>query len=185
MDASRERENTVSSLQSSVSRLEDALSDRLISGAGLSFGFAMRGARDKRGVAAVPGGIRIRDGEVRANGPCAFDSDEPVVTAILTAMKFDPAMRSAAVFPFSERILSVLEDDLFLECASFSAAPARQDTSTMDWGIAFCCKKGIPDVIYEKKADMAQSRILLFGEDPADVANNIIICSNRILNSEL
>ena len=180
MDASRERDNTTANLQSSVARLEDSLSPRLIAGDRLSFGFAMRGARDRHNVAAVPGGICERDGEIRASGSPAFDTDEPVVTAILTAMKFDPSVRSAAIFPYSGRVLSVLEDDLFLECSSFSALPILHGTSTMDWGIAFCCKGGVPDVIFEKKTDMAQSRIVLFGEDPSDVANNIIICSNRI-----
>ena len=52
--------------------------------------------------------------------------------------------------------------------------------STMDWGIASCCKEGVPDVIFRKGANAAESRIVLLGEGPVDVANNIIICSNRI-----
>jgi hydroxymethylpyrimidine/phosphomethylpyrimidine kinase len=60
------------------------------------------------------------------------------------------------------------------------AASKNKGISSMDWGIASCCKKGIPDVIFRKGASTAESRIILFGEGPADVANNIIICSNRI-----
>lgn len=180
MDASRERENTLATLQAAVLRFEDSLSPRLVTSTGLSLGYALKGARDRRSVAAIPGGIKNCDGKVQASALAAFDSDEPVVPAILTVMKFNPRMRSAAVLPFSENVLAILEDDLFLECASFSANPARQDISTMDWGIAFCCKNGVPDVVYEKKADMRRSRIILFGEDPSDVANNIIICSNRM-----
>ena len=50
----------------------------------------------------------------------------------------------------------------------------------MDWGIASCCKDGVPDVIFSEGTGEKESRIILFGEGPADVANNIIICSNRI-----
>jgi hydroxymethylpyrimidine/phosphomethylpyrimidine kinase len=50
----------------------------------------------------------------------------------------------------------------------------------MDWGIASCCEEGVPDVIFRKGAGAKESRIIMFGESPADVANNIIICSNRI-----
>jgi len=50
----------------------------------------------------------------------------------------------------------------------------------MDWGIASCCEDGVPDVIYRKGPSIKESRIILTGEKPADVANNIIICSNRI-----
>lgn len=180
MDTSRERDTTVAFLRSSVARLEDALSPRLLAEKTLRFGFAMKGARDKRMVVAVPGGICEHGGKIRAAAAPAYETDEPVVTAILTAMKFDPAMRSAALFPYSSSALAVLENNLFLECASFSPNPAQRGTSTMDWGIAFCCKGGVPDVVYEKMPDMSGSRIIMFGEDPADVANNIIICSNRI-----
>ena len=89
-------------------------------------------------------------------------------------------MRSAAILQFSDRALAVFENDLFLECASQKAVPRNQGISTMDWGIASCCKDGIPDVIARQGTGATGSRIIVFGEMPADVANNIIICSNRI-----
>jgi hydroxymethylpyrimidine/phosphomethylpyrimidine kinase len=95
-------------------------------------------------------------------------------------MKFDPSVRSAALLQYSDRAYAVLEDDLFLECASFSAGGPERGISTLDWGIASCCKHGIPDVIWIKNPEKTRSRLIIFGEDPADVANNIIICSNRI-----
>jgi hydroxymethylpyrimidine/phosphomethylpyrimidine kinase len=110
---------------------------------------------------------------------CRYGIDDMVTRAILTAMKFDPGMRSAAVLQYSDTVLAILDNDLFLECASFSAARGG-GISTLDWGIAFCCREGVPDVIYEKRPDMDASRLILFGEDPADVANNIIICLSRI-----
>jgi hydroxymethylpyrimidine/phosphomethylpyrimidine kinase len=156
------------------------LNVRLIPDEGISFGFALRGARDAGGVAAVNAGIRNSVGGGMPACTCAFDTDEPVLRIILTAMKFDPVMRSAALLQFSDRALRVFENDLFLECAPLDPALKNQGISTLDWGIASCCEDGVPDVIFRKGVSVKESRIILFGEGPADVANNIIICSNRI-----
>jgi predicted fused transcriptional regulator/phosphomethylpyrimidine kinase len=180
MDPAYERNNTLSTLHAATTQLELSLDVRLIPPEGISFGFALRGARDTSGVAAVKGGIRNGAGGGVTASLCAFGTDEPVVRIILTAMKFDPTLRSAAVLQYSDQALMTLEKDLFLECVLLDAASKNQGISTMDWGIASCCKEGIPDVIIRKGSSSAESRIILSGEGPADVANNIIICSNRI-----
>ena len=180
MDPAHERNNTLSSLQAATTPLEQSVDRRLIPPEGISFGFAIRGARDAGGVAAVTGGIQTSaDGAVRA-GPCAFGTDEPVVRIILTLMKFNPVMRSAAIMQFSDRALAVFRNDRFLECVSEKAVPANQGISTMDWGIASCCEDDLPDVIIRQGAGSAGSRLIVLGETPADVTNNIIICSNRV-----
>jgi hydroxymethylpyrimidine/phosphomethylpyrimidine kinase len=186
MNPASERAFVISSLEAALEPLlKHPVSPLLIPPEGIPFGYAVRGARDSTGVAFVrigtPQGCRATEPLCTV----AFGMDEPVVRVILTVTKFNPAMRSAAMLPFSDRALAVLEEDLFLECASFSQSPARPGISTMDWGIAFCCKEDVPDVIYEKNPGEELSRLSILGEDPADVANNIIICSGRILNSEL
>jgi hydroxymethylpyrimidine/phosphomethylpyrimidine kinase len=153
---------------------------RLIPPDGVSFGFALRGARDPGAVAAVSGGLKSVAGGVVAAGPCAFGTGEPVIRIILTVMKFNPAIRSAALLQFSDRALRIFKNDLFLESALLDAESKNQGINTMDWGVASCCKDGIPDVIVKKSTAPDGSRIILSGESPADVANNIIICSNRI-----
>jgi thiamine-phosphate diphosphorylase len=180
MDPVHERNTILATLQAAATRLEPSVNETLIPPEGVSFGFALRGARDKGGIAAVNGGIQRGDGKRAIAGPAVFGSDEPVVPIILTAMKFDPAMRSAAILQYSGRAAAVLENDLFLECAHLDAAPGKTGISTMDWSIASCCRDGIPDVIIRNGTGNGGSRIILFAEEPADVANNIIICSNRI-----
>ena len=181
MDPARERTLVSSLLDAALEKLlETPVSSRLIPAEGLSFGFALKGARDSNGVAAARIGIPDDDRTPEPAGPSTFGTGDPAVRAILTVMKFNPVIRSAAVLRFSDRALSVLNDDLFLECSSYAGAPPGNGIGTMDWGIAFCCKSDVPDVIYEKNPDPAQSRLVIFGENPADVANNIIICSNRI-----
>lgn len=180
MDPAQERSNTLAALQAAVTQTEQSASPRLVPPEGISFGYAIRGARDQGSVAAATGGIRNGAGGSTGSVSCSFGTTEPVVTVILTLMKFDPTLRSAAILQYSDRALRVFENDLFLECAVLDAASAQKGISTMDWGIASCCKEEIPDVIYRKGAAAADSRIILPGEDPADVLNNIIICSNRI-----
>lgn len=180
MDPAHERNTTLATLHAATAHLEQSVHRRLIPPEGISFGFALRGARDNSGVAAVSGGIQTGSGGHPAFTPSAFGTEEPVVRIILTAMKFDPVIRSGALLQFSDRALRIFEDDLFLECALLNAASKDPGISTMDWGIASCCKEGVPDMIFLKGPSAAESRIVLFGEGPADVANNIIICSNRI-----
>jgi len=181
MNPATERASLISLLEAAIEPLlKQPVSPRLIPPDGISFGYALRGARDSTGVAMVRFGNPVESGATEPDSQITFGRDEPVVRAILTITKFNPLMRSAAIFKFSDRALAVLEDDLFLECASFSLSPAQRGISTMDWGIAFCCKEDVPDVIYEKNPGEEPSRLIILGEDPADVANNIIICSGRI-----
>jgi hydroxymethylpyrimidine/phosphomethylpyrimidine kinase len=180
MDPAHERNTTLATLRAAATALEQSLNIRLIPPEGISFGFAIRGARDTGGVAAVNGGIKNSTDGRAAAGPCAFGTDDAVARIILTAMKFDPVMRSAALLQFSDRACTVFKNNLFLECALLNMVSKNPGINTIDWGIASCCKEGIPDVIIKKGTSTKESRIILFGESPADVANNIIICSNRI-----
>lgn len=180
MDPAHERKAALDTLAAAAAQMVPLLNARLIPSDGISFGFALRGARDNSGVAAVSGGIKTGSGGHPVAGTCAFGTEEPVVRIILTAMKFDPVMRSGALLQFSDRALRIFEDDLFLECTLLGPALKNPGISTLDWGIASCCKEGVPDMIFRKGASAAESRIVLIGEGPTDVANNIIICSNRI-----
>jgi len=186
MNPASERASVISSLEAAIEPLlKQPVSPRLVPPGGITVGYALRGARDCTGVALARIGNHEEPGTPAFDGQVSFGHDEPVVRAVLTVTKFNPVMRSAAMLQYSDRALAVLEDFLFLECASFSQSPAEQGISTMDWGIAFCCKEDVPDVIYQKNPGGEPFRLILLGEDPADVANNIIICSGRILNSEL
>lgn len=181
MDPSRERAAVIASLEDALEPLlahSASLRSDLLNGA--SFASAMRGARDSSGVAAARIEPAEKKGEPVSRSPCAFDTGEPAVRAVLTAMKFDPAIRCAAALNYSDRALEVFEDDLFLSRASCTPGPSAPTTGPMDWGIASCCREEVPDVIYEKNPAPARSRLLLFGEGPADVVNNIIICLGRI-----
>jgi thiamine-phosphate diphosphorylase len=180
MDPVQERKDVLALLTRVVDTLQDSLNDQLIPPRGAQIGYAIRGARDKGGVAAVGGRITIRNGKPGIGGPCAFGCDDEIARALITVMRFDSRRRSAALIRFSDRAIRVLEDDLFLECASYDPKKAPAGISTMDWGIASACRDEVPDVIFPLGPHDGDAVILILGEDPNDVANNIIICSNRI-----
>jgi len=182
--AAQQRAEVLERLTSAVNTLEQSIDTRILPEEGANIGYAIAGARDKNGVAGVPGGIVRTDGGIRASGSCAFGADEVIARIILTAMKFDPLVRSAATIRYSKKIIPVLEG-MFLLCKVFSRRNAPPGTSTMDWGIASCCKDEVPDVIYTNDSTKDPTLICIFGEEPADVTNNIIMLSNRIIHIEL
>jgi hydroxymethylpyrimidine/phosphomethylpyrimidine kinase len=178
IDPAAQRKNVLETLERAVQQLVGNLHADLVPPEGVAFGYAIAGARDSGGVAAVRGGIRPAGDGTFARDPCSFGSDDGISRVILTAMKFDPRIRSAAVIAYSSRAKAVLCNDLFLETASSSPGPAG--ISTLDWGIASCCRDGVPDAIFCNERDGARARVLIFCEEPAGVLNNIIMCSNRI-----
>jgi hydroxymethylpyrimidine/phosphomethylpyrimidine kinase len=133
---------------------------------------------------AVQGGIINMNSKSRAAGPCAFGGDEDIARLVLTAMKFDPVMRSAATLRFSKNTMKMIENLLF-ECSSFDKTKVPPGIPTIDWGVASCCKDGVPDVCYDYGGSEKEAIIRIFGEKPIDVANNIIMISNRIISIEL
>jgi hydroxymethylpyrimidine/phosphomethylpyrimidine kinase len=183
-DPSWERSDVLEKLTAAVVLLERSLDIRLIPDNGAGMGYAIHGARDKNGVAAVQGRIVQEHGKPHATGPCAFGADEDIARIVLTAMKFDPQMRCVATLRCSRNILLVIES-LLLECTSFDPASGPPGISTMDWGVASCCKDGVPDVCYDSGGAGKEGIIRFFAEDPVDVSNNIIMISNRIINIEL
>jgi predicted fused transcriptional regulator/phosphomethylpyrimidine kinase len=183
-DPGRERSDVLERLAQATVILEQSLDVRLIPAKGANLAYAIRGARDKNDVAVVRGGIINENGKPHAAGPCTFGGDEDAARLVLTAMKFDPTMRSAATLRFSKNTLKVLES-LLLDCASFDRAQEPPGISTMDWGVASCCKEGVPDVCYDYGGKGKEAIIRILGENPIGVTNNIIMISNRIINIEL
>lgn len=182
-DSARERNDILDALTDTVGLLTRSMDARLIPPHGAGVGYAIRGARDKEGVAAVKGGIVAGREELHAAGPCEFGADEDIARIILTVMRFDPRIRSAATLRCSGAVLKIMER-LLLDCRSFEPGKAPSGISTMDWSVASCCKDGVPDVCYPYQGENNPVFIIL-GEDPVDVSNNIIMISNRILNIEL
>jgi hydroxymethylpyrimidine/phosphomethylpyrimidine kinase len=175
----QERRDVLVMLNKASSLLESSMDARLIPPAGTNIVYAIRGARDGRDVAGVKGGIVAVQNHIHLSGPCAFDAGGDISRIVLTAMKFDPCMRSAAVIRFSGKTRAIL-DDMFIECCALDRTKEPPGTGTMDWGVASCCGEGVPEIIYDTPAAPHEALIRIIGENPVEIAGNIIILSNRI-----
>ena len=180
----QQRNDVLTRLSRDIVLMEESMDFRLVAGAGTNLGYAITGARDHAGVAAVAGGLVVRDNAVRAAGACGFGADAGIAKIILTASKFDTEMRCAATIRYADAIRRVLEE-MFLECCTIDIRGQPPGVSTMDWGVASCCRGGVPEVIVAPGKTPQTSVIHLFGENPAVVAGNIIMLSNRIIHIEL
>jgi predicted fused transcriptional regulator/phosphomethylpyrimidine kinase len=79
----------------------------------------------------------------------------------------------------SPAILTILED-LLLEICEFDRAREPPGVSTMDWGVASCCREGVPDVIFDRGAPGKAPLIRILGEEPVSVARTIVAVSHRL-----
>ncbi len=180
----QQRKDVLAQLSYAAHLLTESMAPSLVSAAGTNMGYAIRGARDSFGVAAVKGRFVVQDNMVKAAGACEFGADENMAKIVLTAAKFDPDMRCAATIQYTDEASHILAD-MFLECCTVDRRLQPPDVSTLDWGVASCCKDGVPEVIVDRGASHDASTIHLFGENPVDVAGNIIMLSNRIIHIEL
>jgi predicted fused transcriptional regulator/phosphomethylpyrimidine kinase len=176
----QERKDLLLQLESAASLLAASIHPDLIPEAGSNIGYARKGARDSNDVAAVSGRIRRHQGTIQPIGPVAFGADEDLARIVLTAMKFDPEIRSAAVIRYDPCTIRICED-LFFEICQFDRGQEPPGIRTMEWGTASCCKDGIPDVIYDRGAVGKEAMIRILGENPLVVANNIIKVSARMM----
>jgi predicted fused transcriptional regulator/phosphomethylpyrimidine kinase len=173
------RETVLALLQAAVDQMESTMDIRLIPEVGTNIVYALPDARDKNDVAAVEGRI-VRVGDrPHPVGPVAFGASDHVAAIVLTAMKFDPDIRSAANIRYSPELIALLED-LFLEMCSFDRSREPPGTRTMDWGVAFCCRNGVPDIIFDRGALGKEPMVRVLAENPAEVAAIIGRISSRI-----
>ncbi len=173
-----ERTEVIHRLSHAVEDLRQHLDARLIPEVGINLAYALAGARSSGDIAAVAGRIVRLDDVPHPVGPVRFGASDHMARAVLTVMRYDPEIRSAGNLRFHDRILPILED-LMLEVCSFDRSREPPGIKTMDWGVASCCKEGVPDIIYDRGAVGKEAMIRVFGEDPDRVVRTMLSISTR------
>ena len=133
-------------------------------------------------VAAGKGGISLWVAVATGRLGWHFGASDHVARIVLTAMRFDRRVRSAANIRFADPLLEALEE-MMLDIRYFDRAQEPPGIRTMDWGVASCCKTGVPDVIYDRGDLGKEPMIRILGENPREVAHNILKLSGRIKNT--
>lgn len=177
-----EQERVIRALSAAVDLLREGMDPCLVPEVGTNIAYAIEKAREPGDVAAVRGRIVRLDDSVHPVGEVAFGASDHVARIVLTAMRYDPRVRAAANIRFADPILHELEE-MMLDIRYFDRAQEPPGIRTMDWGVASCCKTGVPDVIYDRGAVGKEPMIRIFGEDPGEVAHNILKLSGRIKNT--
>jgi hydroxymethylpyrimidine/phosphomethylpyrimidine kinase len=93
-----------------------------------------------------------------------------VARIVLTAMRFDPAMRSAINVRCSRENVAAL-GKAKLKVASFDRSDEPEGVKTMEWGTAAAIAKigRVPDAIFDRGGMGKEPMIRVLGKDPKDV----------------
>jgi len=174
-----DRESVLRALQEGVHSLCLGMDVRLIPEVGSNIAYALPAARDPGQVAAVQGRIVRLSGRPHPVGEVSFGASDHVARIVLTAMRFDPQVRCAANIAYSAATVRMLED-MLLEVRTFDRSAEPPGVKTMDWGVASCCRDGVPDVIYDLGSKGKEPMIRLLGENPDAVIKNILKVSARM-----
>jgi predicted fused transcriptional regulator/phosphomethylpyrimidine kinase len=174
----RERQEIVDSLREAVTFLERSMNGALVPDSGSNIAYAASKARDLRDVATIKGRISRKGDHMAKTGLPSFGECDEVARIVLTAMKFDPEIRSATVIMYSQKTVEVLKDLLYEVC-SFDRTREPPGISTMDWGVASCCREGVPDAIFDRGAPGKEGLIRIFAENPVELVNIIAKISRR------
>lgn len=150
-----------------------------------NIGMALRRPSSASDVAAVPGRIvRLRDG-VKASAHPEFGASRHVANTILTAMKHDPAVRSAMNIRYSKELVDLCKSlgmtvsfyDRKLEPPEIK----KKEGMTTVWGTEEAIKKAgrVPDVIYHEGDYGKEPMIIILGRDAVEVARKVVKLSER------
>ena len=176
----QEKGHVLEALQQSFTRLQEASVGHLVPEVQSNLGYALPFAETRAHVAAFPGRlIRLGGGIVSVSSP-AFGASSHIATIILTAMRHDPAFRSAMNIRFSDvRILQCQVLDW--KVCSFDRAHEpenvkEQEGSTLEWGTETVLSQEteIPDVIYDRGEVGKEPMIRVLGRTPDEVVAKVL-----------
>jgi hydroxymethylpyrimidine/phosphomethylpyrimidine kinase len=169
-----ERSLALARLSDAILQIDIAtLSPLLIPAGGIELAFALPRAASPDAVACV---------HITPEGPrraAFFGSGGEAVRSVLTAHRFDAKIRAAGVIRYSDMALAVIED-LLLQVCVFDRAREPPGITSMHWGVAGCCRDGVPDAVYDIGGGGREGRIRLFAEDPAEVARRIAAIDRNV-----
>jgi len=141
---------------------------------GINLGFALPAAADAADVCALRGRI-VRVGDALAvTGPAAFGASRHIARVILTAMAFDPTVRSAINLKYVNKNQTHLRGMGFT-VATFRRTMQPAGTSTMEWGTRRAIEAAgrVPDVIWDPGGVGKEPMMRVLGAEPTDVLRKV------------
>lgn len=159
------------SLQQAHGRVMDIPRYLLPSG-GVALAYAIPTPRDKKDVA------------VARNTSVGFGVDEHLTRVLLTTTRFDADVRAAGIIRYTDETADMVRETLRL-VATYDPGNFPPGISSMDWGIASCCRGGVPLAILDTGSPATEPLIRIMGTTPEEVANRILIISKRLTYTDI
>jgi hydroxymethylpyrimidine kinase / phosphomethylpyrimidine kinase / thiamine-phosphate diphosphorylase len=175
-----ERYRVIQALKGAFLTLRERKVGQLFPEVQANLGYALPDARGPVDVAAFPGRLVRLGREVMKVSDPEFGASQHIAKIILTAMRFDPLLRSAMNVGFSEEILARVRK-AGLRSGHFSRREEpswvkRREGSSLSWGVEQVLKKSkkIPDLIFDRGDVGKEPMIRVLGRDPADVVKKVL-----------
>jgi len=167
----RERFDVWLSLNSSVKRLIKILPSSFIPEVGVNIGFALKNSKSREDVCALKGRIT----RAKTYGVLKFGASKHIASIILTAMKFDKAIRSALNIRYSSDLIERIKSSGLIAYSFNREEEPEYAKSTMEWGVSHVIKKynRIPDVIWDEGGMGKESMIRILGKNPKEVIGKL------------
>ena len=141
---------------------------------GINVAYALPGAETLEDVCGLHGRIQRVGPGVAVTGPAEFGASKHVARVVLAAMRFDPAIRSAANLKYTEANFRRLRRT-GLRMGTFDRRQQPEGTSTMDWGTTQAVRAvgRVPDVIHDSGSVGKEGMIRVLGQTPEDVLRKV------------
>ncbi|MBI5967780.1 MAG: bifunctional hydroxymethylpyrimidine kinase/phosphomethylpyrimidine kinase [Deltaproteobacteria bacterium] len=178
-----ERYRIIQSLKEAFQKLQEKKVGHLFPEVQSNLGYALPYARGPEDIAAFPGRLVRVGKEVLKVADPDFGASQHIARIILTAMAYDPEMRSAMNLRFSENIL-LRARGAGLTVSHFNRKEEpgrvkRLEGSSLSWGLSRVLQKAkkIPDIIFDRGDVGKEPMIRVLGRDPAEIVAKVLLLS--------
>ena len=175
-----ERYRVIQSLRKAFHRIQEKKVGHLFPEVQSNLGYALSMAQGPDDVAAFPGRF-VRWGKEAARiADPEFGASQHIAKIILTALRYNPEMRSAMNLRFSDELLTrARKAGLSLGHFSRRDEPAwvnRREGSSLSWGVEQVLQKTkkMPDLIYDRGDVGKEPMIRVLGRDPLEVVKKVL-----------
>ncbi|BCS92713.1 thiamine-phosphate synthase family protein [Metallosphaera javensis (ex Sakai et al. 2022)] len=139
-----------------------------------NIGYAVRNAKDSNDVAAIPGRITTAFQRAIYCLPPAFGASDHVARVILTAMKYDPDIRSAINLAYYPQFLRL--NPYLFDRSQEPQAQKPVEGRTMNFMIEKAVREvgRVPELIVDKGDFGKEPGLFILGRNPSEVVSRAI-----------
>ncbi len=189
------RHEVVARLNEAVALLESCREfGPLVPEVRVNFGYAVSGVETAADVAAIDGRLTVVNGMPKASGPVRFGASDHLARRIIEFRKYDPNVRAALNFRWSEPLLVFMkeycrEHGLKLGAVDREEEPRElvgRDKGSMPWKVkrlVESCGNKVPPVFYETRGWGKEPLFILVGSDPLELAQRVTDIARRFAGS--